>query len=487
MSRQRIGLLVALGGTIVIIAMLLMLGRSADALKFVLHGSTLVNTGPVLDPFLIELEERTFRFFWDTANPKNGLVPDRYPTPSFASVAAVGFALTSYPVGVERGYVTREAAKKRVLATLRFFRNAPQGPQAHGTAGYKGFFYHFLDMKTGERFEETELSTVDTALLLAGALFCQSYFDRADAEETEIRQLVEEIYNRVDWHWAQPRAPAISLGWSPEESFLEYDWRGYNEAMLVYLLALGSPTRAVGPEAWTEWTSTYDRSWGKLFGQEYLGFAPLFGHQYTHVWMDFRNIQDDYMRRRGLDYFENSRRAVYAQQTYAIANPRRCKDYGATVWGITASDGPADIELEYAGEQRKFRTHAARGTAVHDDCTLAPTAVVASLPFAPELAIPAVLDMHRRYGEHIYSQYGFFDAFNPSFDFDVPLRHGRCIQGFGWVDGDYIGIDQGPIFAMLENYRSGFIWQVMRKNEHLRRGLERAGFSGGWLAATTVH
>src|SRR5437870_10519088 len=241
MSRQRIGLLVALGGTIVIIAMLLMLGRSADALKFVLHGSTLVNTGPVLDPFLIELEERTFRFFWDTANPKNGLVPDRYPTPSFASVAAVGFALTSYPVGVERGYVTREAAKKRVLATLRFFRNAPQGPQAHGTAGYKGFFYHFLDMKTGERFEETELSTVDTALLLAGALFCQSYFDRADAEETEIRQLVEEIYNRVDWHWAQPRAPAISLGWSPEESFLEYDWRGYNEAMLVYLLALGSP------------------------------------------------------------------------------------------------------------------------------------------------------------------------------------------------------------------------------------------------------
>lgn len=439
--------------------------------------------GRVFDPFLADLEERTFRFFWDTANPQNGLVPDRYPTPSYSSIAAVGFGLTTYPIGVERGYVTREAARQRVLATLRFFRDAPQNETARGAAGYKGFFYHFLDMKTGERFGDTELSTVDTAIFLAGALFCQSYFSGTDPEEVEIRALAEEIYRRVDWRWAQVHAPAISHGWTPEDGFLEYDWRGYNEAMLVYLLALGSPTFPVEATAWTEWTSTYDKSWRTEFGQEYLGFAPLFGHQYTHVWMDFRKIQDDYMRKRGLDYFENSRRAIYAQQAYAIANPRRCKDYGATVWGITASDGPADVELEDNGRRRIYRGYAARGTDTQDDCTLALTATVASIPFAPELAIPAVLDMNRRFGEHIYSKYGFIDAFNPSFHFDVPLSHGRGIPGFGWVDVDYLGIDQGPICAMIENQRSQLIWRVMEKNPHLRQGLERAGFSGGWLTA----
>ncbi len=439
---------------------------------------------PALDPFLIDLEERTFRYFWETANPKNGLIPDRYPTPSFSSIAAVGFGLTAYPIGVERGYVTREAARQRVLATLRFFHDAPQGPSARGESGYHGFFYHYLDMTTGERYEDSELSTVDTSILLAGVLFCESYFDGPEGEEVEIRNLAEQIYDRVDWRWAQPHVPAISHGWTPEQGFLEYDWRGYNEAMLVYLLALGSPTFPVGPQAWTEWTSTYDKSWRKVFGQEYLAFAPLFGHQYTHVWMDFRKIQDDYMRRRGMDYFENSRRAVYAQQAYAIANPLRCKDYGATIWGITASDGPADFESADATDKRVFRAYAARGTDAHDDCTLAPTAAVASIPFAPELAIPAVLEMHRRFGQYIYSRYGFVDAFNPSFNFDVPLRHGHDIAGFGWVDNDYLGIDEGPICAMIENERTALIWRVMRRNPHLRRGLERAGFSGGWLTAT---
>src|SRR5204863_3950136 len=164
---------------------------------------------PTVEPFLLELQERTFRFFWDTGNPENGLIRDRYPTPSYSSIAAVGFGLTTYPVGVERGYITREQARQRVLATLRFLRHAPQGPEAHGVSGYKGFFYHFLDMKTGTRFEDSELSTVDTAILLAGSLFCQSYFDGADPEEVEIRSLVDELYRRVDWRWAQPNAPAI--------------------------------------------------------------------------------------------------------------------------------------------------------------------------------------------------------------------------------------------------------------------------------------
>jgi hypothetical protein len=438
----------------------------------------------VLDPFFGELQERTFRFFWETGNPDNGLIPDRYPTPSYSSIAAVGFGLTTYPVGVERGYITRQQARQRVLATLRFLAAAPQSSATRGVAGYRGFFYHFVDMKTGERFEDSELSTVDTAILLAGALFCQSYFDGADPEEVEIRALVDTLYRRVDWQWAQPKGPAITLGWSPEEGFLRYDWRGYNEAMLVYLLALGSPTFPVGTDAWGEWTSTYDKQWATMFGQDYLTFPPMFGHQYTHVWADLRDIRDPYMQQRGLDYFENSRRAVYAQQAYAVANPRRCRDYGTTVWGLTASDGPADLEVEDASGRRAFRSYTARGidpTGKTDDCTLAPTAVVASLPFAPELVVPATLDMHRRFGRQIYSKYGFVDAYNRSFLFDVPLRHGRYIPGFGWAAGDYLGIDQGAMLAMMENYRSALVWRVMRRNPYLRRGLEQAGFSGGWL------
>ena len=488
MTKRRSGVLIVLFASIVVLVLALAPSRPVDALRLMFFGPPQTKpTSPIVDPFLIELEERTFRFFWDTANPKNGLIPDRYPTPSYASIAAVGFALTAYPVGVERGYVTRAQARHRVLTTLRFLRNAPQGPQAAGMSGNKGFFYHFLDMKTGVRFEDSELSTVDTAILMAGVLFCQSYFDGKGADEAEIRRLADEIYRRVDWRWAQPRAPAINHGWTPEEGFLEYDWRGYNEAMLVYLLALGSPTHPVGPEAWAEWTSTYSANWNTMFGQQYLTFSPLFGHQYSHVWLDFRNIQDPYMRRRGIDYFENCRRAIYAQQAYAIANPLKCKDYGATIWGITASDGPGEIETEDASGKRVYRAYSARGiggASAHDDCTLAPTAAVASIPFAPELAIAAVLDMHKRFGQHIYSTYGFLDAFNPTFDFNVPLAHGRCFTGFGWVDNDYLGIDQGAIFAMIENYRSEMIWKVMRSNPYVRSGLTRAGFSGGWLTAS---
>jgi hypothetical protein len=441
-------------------------------------------TAKDLDPVVIDLQERTFRFFWDTANPENGLIPDRYPSASASSIAAVGFGLTTYPVGVERGYVTREQARERVLVTLRFLHGARRGAEPEGTAGYKGFFYHFIDMKSGHRAMRSELSTVDTALLLAGALFCQSYFDGAHADEVEIRRLADDLYRRVDWQWAQAKPPAISLGWSPEKGFLRYDWRGYNEAMLVYLFALGSPTFPVGTDAWAEWTSTYDAHWRQLFGQEFLNFAPLFGHQYSHVWIDFREIRDAYMKRRGIDYFENSRRAVYAQQAYAVANPQKCRGYDAKVWGITASDGPADVNVADGAEVRTFHTYTARGvdaTGLHDDCTLAPTAAIASIPFAPELGIPATVEMHRRYGTHIYAKYGFLDAFNPTFRYDIPLRHGRVIRDFGWVADDYLGIDQGPIVAMIENHRSELVWRVMRKNPYLRRGLERAGFSGGWL------
>jgi hypothetical protein len=451
-------------------------------------GDTLVTANPaaarpdkILPPLLNELQQRTFRYFWDTADPQTGLVPDRFPTPSFSSIAAVGFALTAYPIGVERGYVTREAARARVLKTLRFFHGAPQGEAATGMAGYNGFFYRYLDMKTGTRSGDIELSTVDTALLLGGMLFSQSYFDGSHAEEVEVRRLVEEIYGRVNWRWAQVREAAVSHGWTPEAGFLKYDWRGYNEAMLVYILALGSPTHPVAPDAWREWARDYDRLIRTEHGQTHLTFTQHFGHQYTHVWVDFRGILDAPMRKAGFDYFENSRRATYAQRAYAIANPKGWAGYGENVWGLTASDGAADVEAVFAGEKRRFRTYFARGTDASDDGTIAPTAAAASIAFAPEIAIPAVEEMHRRYGQYIYGEYGFYDAFNPSFDFDVPLRHGRRIPGFGWVAGDYLGIDQGPILAMLENYRTGLVWQKTRTNPHIRRGLQQAGFAGGWL------
>jgi hypothetical protein len=269
----------------------------------------------------------------------------------------------------------------------------------------------------------------------------------------------------------------VALAWTPEEGFSGMDWRGYNEAMLVYLLALGSPTHPISPDAWTQWTSTYDKHWGTLYDQTYLSFAPAFGHQYTHVWVDFRGIRDAYMREHGIDYFENSRRATLAQRRYAIANPLHWQAYGKNIWGMSASDGPGPIEESYLGKETSFLKYAARGVGIGrivDDGTIAPTAAISSLPFAPEIVLPATLEMYHRFGSSIYSSYGFLDAFNPSFR-DPSSQ-------MGWVDPDYLGIDQGPILAMIENYRSDLVWRVMRNNPYLRQGLERAGFSGGWLA-----
>ncbi len=437
-------------------------------------------------PVVEDLEKRTFDFFWMTTNPANGLVPDRWPTPSFSSIAAVGFGLTAYGVGVERGWITREEAVERTLTTLRFLKNAKQGPEAKGTSGYKGFYYHFLDMQSGARFETNELSTVDTTLLMGGVLFAQTYFDHDDPREKEIRETADALYRAVDWPFAQVRKPLISMGWKPEDGFIAYDWNGYNEAILVYVLALGSPTHPVGRDAYDAWTSTYDRSWGAFNGgQEHLTFPPLFGHQYSHVWIDFRGITDDYMKRRGIDYFENSRRATLSQQAYGKQNSQGWTGYDANVWGWTASDGPIDANIVFNGKSRKFQTYTARGVGTEytvDDGTIVPTAAASSIAFTPEQSIAAIQAMHDRYGKAIYQQYGFLDAFNPSFTFkDVHLHHGQIVDGVGWVDKDYLGIDQGPIVLMIENHRSDFVWSVMRRNPYIRKGLERAGFTGGWL------
>ncbi len=442
---------------------------------------------PALPPLFRDIERRTFQFFWDTSNESNGLTPDRYPSRPFASIASVGFALTAYPIGIENGWVSRTQAVERTLLTLQFLRDLPQGPQREGKAGYKGFYYHFLDMQTGHRYSTwVELSSVDTTWLIMGVLFAQSYYDRDDPREKEIREIAEQLYRRVDWNWMAKRKPLVSMGWHPEQGFIEADWKGYNEAMALYVLGLGSPTHPLSDDAWTVWSRTYDESWGVYEGQEYLATGPAFWNQYSAAWIDFRGIQDEYMRNRGIDYFENNRRAAYAQRAYAIENPMKWKDYGENVWGLTASDGPQNTTQEYRGEQRKFLGYSERGAGLHsnfDDGTIAPTAAIASLPFAPEIVIPATEEMHERYGEYLYSSYGFLDAFNRSFEYDIPLKRGRIVPGEGWVSTDYIGIDQGPILAMIANYRNGFVWNVMKKNAHIRKGLLRAGFTGGWLAA----
>jgi len=431
---------------------------------------------------LDDVEHRSFRFFWDLADPSTRLIPDRAPSPSFSSVAAVGFGLTAYGVGAERGYVTRQAAAERTLATLQSLLDLKQGSAPRGVSGYKGFFYHFLDMKTGERFETVELSTVDTALLMAGVLFSQSYFDRADAPEPEIRAVAERLYERVEWPWEQVRGQAISMGWTPEAGFHSWDWRGYNEAMIVVILALGSPTHPVDPGAWTEYTKTY--KWGTFYEQPHLLFAPLFGHQYSHVWIDFRGIRDASMREKGIDYFENSRRATLAQHAYAVENPGQWRDYGDRIWGLSACDGPMDATVTIDGRARAFHSYTARGATagdVRDDGTIAPTAAASSIAFTPELAIPAIREMTTRYGANLYSTYGFLDAFNPTLRTAEQLKHGRVHPAQGWFDVDYLGIDEGPVVAMIENHRGGLVWSTMRKNPHVVRGLKRAGFTGGWL------
>lgn len=454
--------------------------------------------------FSEELSERTFRYFWDTTDTKRCLAPDRWPSNPFSSIAATGFALTAYGIGAERGYVTRTEAALRTRDCLRFYWNAPQGNEAVGKTGYKGFFYHFLKNDDGTRYKTNELSTVDTSLFLGGALFAQSYYDRNDPVEAEIRDLAEKIYTRVDWTFVQrtnigtearnlANSHGITMGWKPERGFETHDWVGYNEGMLVYVLALGSPTHPVGKDAWDKgWAADLEKDWGSYYGQQHLQFEPMFGHQYSHIWVDFRGIRDEFMRGKGIDYFENSRRATLSQRAYGADNPNKWAGYGADIWGWTASDGPGYSQGKYSvnGMARSFNGYMARGVSairIVDDGTIVPTAAGGSVPFAPEVAIPALMAMRTKYGERLYTRYGFKDAFNPSFIFaGVNSYNGTVDPVHGWIANDYLGIDQGPILAMMENHRSGFVWKVMRRNPHIVRGLKRIGFTGGWLDKAPV-
>lgn len=422
---------------------------------------------------LEKLQRETFEYFLHEVNPSNGLVVDKTAKNWPASIAATGLALASYPIGVERGFMSRTAAVERTLTTLRFFWNSPQGPEPDST-GYKGFYYHFLDMQTGRRAWQCELSTVDSTFLLAGALTAGIYFNSNVAEENEIRTLADALYRRTDWRWAQNSGTTLTHGWKPESGFLNYRWKGYDEALLLYILGLGSPTHPLPESSYTAWTSSY--RWEHHYGYDYLYAGPLFTHQLSHSWLDLRGIQDIFMRVKGIDYFENSRRATYVQQRYAIDNPLRFADYCGCCWGITASEGPGPSTIKLGGIERIFYDYLGRGVPYGpDDGTLAPWAVVASLPFAPEIVLPTLDYCIHQAKLTKFNRYGFKAAFNPTH----PGEPGNP-YGF-WVSPWHFGLNQGPIVLMIENYHSGLMWQLMRDCSYIKTGLQRAGFSGGWL------
>lgn len=423
------------------------------------------------DEDLAQLERDTFKYFAEEINPENGLLPDNTREGAPCSIAVVGFALTAYPIAVERRYLSRAEAIKRCLVSLRFFHEGPQGtgPDA---LGYKGFYYHFLDMKTGRRVWNSEVSTIDTTYLLAGALSAAMYFDRETKEESEIRRLAEALYARADWSWAQNGGLTVTHGWKPETGFIKYRWTGYSEALILYVLGLASPTFPLPEESYRAWTRMY--KWKKLYGHEFVYAGPLFIHQLSHMWIDFRGIQDEYMSEKAIDYFENSRRAIYAQQAYAMRNPKKFAGYDRFCWGITASDGPGPAVLRINGRTRRFFDYIARSIPFGpDDGTLAPWAVAGSLPFAPEVVLPSLRRINKDYPE-MTSKYGFKCSYNPTF-----TSGGR--QQKGWVSRGYYGLDQGPIVMMIENYRSGLLWRLMRQCPYILNGLRRAGFQGGWL------
>jgi hypothetical protein len=430
-----------------------------------------VDNPKMTDEELAQLQFTTLLYYLHESNPDNGLVRDKTDPTAPVSIAAVGMALATIPVVVERGVMIRTFAAKITRKRLRFLYDCRQGPEPDAS-GYRGFFYHFLDIESGRRVWQCELSTIDSAFLFAGALTVATYFDGDTADEAEIRQLANDLYQRADWNWVRNGGPTLTHGWRPESGFITYRWQGYDEGLLLYILGLGSPTFALPPESFTAYCSTYQ--WKTIYGRELLYSGPLFTHQLSHLWVDFRELRDGFMRECASDYFINSRQATYVQQEYAIRNPMDFVGYGKHCWGFTACDGPGWIKREINGVEREFYDYIARGAPDGpDDGTVAPWVVVASLPFAPEIVIPTI----RHFAEMQLGKtrrYGFKPSFNQTF------VTGESSTGW-WISPYHFGIDQGPVVLMIENYRTGLIWDIMRRCPPLVTGLRRAGFKGGWL------
>lgn len=423
------------------------------------------------DALLERLQRAALGYFVETMNPRNGLVPDTSRANSPVSIAVVGFALSVYPAAVERGWMDRDEAVQRCLLALRFFHASDQSGSPAAT-GYKGFYYHFLDLHSGTRVWQSELSMIDSALLIAGMLTAAAWFRADNAAEAELRALADMLYRRVDWRWSQDGASTIRQGWKPECGYLHYGWEGYSEAIVLYALALGSPTHPVSPECYAGWVSTYQ--WENLYNQDFLYAGPLFVHQFSQAWVDLRGIRDRFMREKHSDYFENTRRAIRVQSRYAQLNPHEFAGYDRNCWGLSACDGPTDERIDVANERRRLFGYAARGVPYGpDDGTLSPPAVLASVPFAPDLALAALRNMLLCYPEILSD-----DRLATSFNASLPDANGRP-----WVSPGHYGLDQGVIFMMIENHRSGSIWRCLRRCEPLVHGLRKAGFAGGWLDA----
>jgi len=416
--------------------------------------------------FLDSLQYKSFRYFVNEINEQNGLVRDRSTKESPASMAATGYAIPVWALAAEKNWISLDKARDLTLNLFNFLLNSEQSEKPDAT-GYKGLYYHFVDMQTGKRMWNCELSTIDTGLLLAGIRFAVQYYSSDNCKDVMIRKIGDSLTHRIDWNFVvvsgrEKLNNTIAMSWDPENGISKDCWHGYNEALIMYILAAGT-NYANYKEGYAEWLSTY-----KL-GEPYTGlkhvlFPPLFGHQYSHMFVDFRGLYDDYMKDINIDYFENSRRAAYTQQKYCMENPYGWAGYDSLTWGITACDGPGEL---YNTDDKKFLWYAGRGSAgkdynYFDDGTIAPTAAGGSIPFAPEISIPTLYNMYEKYGKKgLWGKYGFVDAFNPTVN---------------WFASDYLGIDQAPIVLMIENYKTGFVWKYCMKDPVIIEGLKRLGF-----------
>ncbi|HUW92055.1 MAG TPA: glucoamylase family protein [Bacteroidales bacterium] len=417
------------------------------------------------EEMLDSIQRKTFLFFLNEHHPDFGIVKDRSADWAPASIASTGFGIPAFAVGVERNWISRDRASRITLNILSFFLNSVQSSDSNVT-GYKGFFYHFLEMRSGTREWNCELSSVDTGLLMMGIIFARNYYNLDNEVENKIRSMSATLLERIDWNFMEmpdsgKYAYTISMGWHPEKGLHEMGWIGYNEALFLYILAAGSGMKNA-EESYNSWLETY--KWHTPYeGLSHVAFPPLFGHQFSQAFIDFRGLADEYMREKGIDYFENSRRATYVQRQYAIDNPHGWVGYDSLCWGITASDGPTD---KYNFDDNEFLGYAGRGTSgpdynYFDDGTLAPYASLSSLPFAPEIVLPTIKSINEKYGKHIWGKYGYYDAFNPT---------------AGWFNDDFIGIDQGPMLIMIENFRTGLVWHYVMKDPVIQKGLSTLGY-----------
>jgi hypothetical protein len=399
-----------------------------------------VRLGPQDQEFLEDYQKRCFHYFWEQWNNRTGLFLDRArmdgtPSSQVASTAATGFGLTALCIGAEHGWVSREQTRVRVLTTLRYLWE-------HAFHDH-GWFLHFMDARTGLRRLDSEVSSIDTALLLAGILTAQGYF----SSDREIRRLSREIFERVDFVWMLNGSPyLLSHGVMPGSGFLKYRWDSYCEASILYLLAIGAPRNSITSESWYSWVrpEVHYEKW------KFISGGPLFTHQFSHGWVNFRHQRDT----TGTDYFWNSQIATYAHRDFCISLQSRYSDYGPNMWGITVSDS-ADGYVSWGGPPNLGPI----------DGTLVPCAAAGSLMFTPDICLPVLRQMYKVYGDKVYQRYGFTDAFNPNWK-DQKL----------WVNPDVIGIDVGISLLSIENLLTGNVWRWFMLNQYIQAAMERVGF-----------